>query len=66
MAQAPDLLDKLVDVRHGGFIVLSPKLLAVQGHEVWLVRVDDLGRKHRTGWLKLRVPMAFIKFSFKS
>lgn len=41
-ARALHLLDELVHVRHGGFVVLPPELLAVQGHEVRPVRVDDL------------------------
>lgn len=48
-AGRPDLLDELVHVGHGGLVVLPPELLAVQGHEVRPVCVDDLGRKHRTG-----------------
>ena len=43
----PDLLDKLVHVRHGRFIVLPSELLAVQGQEVWPVSVDDLRRRGR-------------------
>lgn len=34
-------------MRHGGFVVFPSEFLAVQGHEVRLVCVHDLGRKHR-------------------
>lgn len=44
-AHRRDLLDKLVHVGHGGLVVLPSKLLAVQSHEVRLVRVHDLGRE---------------------
>lgn len=37
--------DKLVHVGHGGLVVLPSELLAVQRHEVRLVRVHDLGRE---------------------
>ena len=43
----PDLLDKLVHVRHGRFIVLPSELLAVQGQEVRPVSVHDLWRRGR-------------------
>lgn len=44
-----DSLDKLVHMGHGRLVVLSPKLLAVQGQEVWHVRMDDLQRAYRMG-----------------
>ena len=43
----PDLLDELVHMRHGCFIILPSKLLAVQGQEMWPVSVDNLRKR---GW----------------